>query len=155
MQPLLQWKSIKYYTCWESVCSLSYPACNMHAPYCHLQPALLYFSTLSHKWHSSWKNVVERKMCVLISSTTFLWTISHSKKKWARYDQKISSGRHLKYPLFLTDFNGTWIFLIVFEKYSNIKFHEYPSIGSRVVLCRPIDRHDKAYSCFSQFWKCT
>ena len=28
------------------------------------------------------------KMYVLISSTTFVWNISHSKKKWARYDQK-------------------------------------------------------------------
>ena len=32
--------SIKYY---ESVCSLSYPACNAHAPYCHLWPARLYY----------------------------------------------------------------------------------------------------------------
>ena len=42
-------KSVKYYilTC---VCSLWYPACNAHVPYCHLW---LYhiFSTLSHKWH--------------------------------------------------------------------------------------------------------
>jgi hypothetical protein len=31
-------------------------------------------------------------MCVLISSTTFVWNISHSKKNWAaRYDQKCIS----------------------------------------------------------------
>ena len=31
--------------------SLGYPACNAHAPYCHVWPATLYdiFSTLSHK----------------------------------------------------------------------------------------------------------
>jgi len=34
------------------VCSVSYTACNAHAPYCHLWPVwLLYFSTLSHKRH--------------------------------------------------------------------------------------------------------
>ena len=38
---LLQWKSNKYYI-WVCVCSLSYPACNAHAPYCHLWPAPLY-----------------------------------------------------------------------------------------------------------------
>jgi len=27
-------------------------------------------------------------MCVLTFSTTFVWTISHSKKNWARCDQK-------------------------------------------------------------------
>jgi hypothetical protein len=30
-------------------------------------------------------------MCVLISSTTFVWNISHSKKNWARYDKKCVS----------------------------------------------------------------
>jgi len=29
-------------TCSEWHCSFSYPACNAHAPYCHLWPALLY-----------------------------------------------------------------------------------------------------------------
>jgi hypothetical protein len=51
-------------------------------------PALQYFSTLSHKRHDFRKKVTEQKMCVLISSTNFVWSISHSKKNWARYDQK-------------------------------------------------------------------
>jgi hypothetical protein len=37
-----------------NVCSLSYPACKAHVPYCHLWLARLYctiFSTLSHKRH--------------------------------------------------------------------------------------------------------
>jgi hypothetical protein len=29
------------------VCSLSYPACNVHVPYCHLRPAWLYSSLLN------------------------------------------------------------------------------------------------------------
>jgi hypothetical protein len=34
------------------------------------------------------RKVTEHKMCVLIFCTTFVWNISHSKKKWARYGQK-------------------------------------------------------------------
>jgi len=46
-------KSNRYYIFWVCVCNLSYPACNAHAPYCHLWAARLYkiFHTLSHKWH--------------------------------------------------------------------------------------------------------
>jgi hypothetical protein len=42
VQPLLQWKINKYYIFWVWICSLGYPECNAHAPYCHLWPARLY-----------------------------------------------------------------------------------------------------------------
>jgi len=38
----------------------------------------------------------------------------------------------------------------VFEKYSNTKFHEDPSTGSRVDSCGRTDRHDEANSRCSQ-----
>jgi hypothetical protein len=38
-----------------------------------------------------------------------------------------------------------------FKKYSNIKFNEDPSSGSRVVPCGGKDRHDEANHRFSQF----
>jgi len=45
--------------------------------------------------------------------------------------------------------------LDIFEKYSNIKFHEYPSRGSRVIPCGQADRrtdgNDETNSRFSQF----
>jgi len=52
-------------------------------------PVLQYFSTLSHKrLKFRGKNVIEHKKYALISSTKFIWVISHAKKKWTRYDEK-------------------------------------------------------------------
>jgi hypothetical protein len=120
VQPLLC-KSNKYYIFWGCVCSLTYPAFNAHAPYLlstAVCPTLRYLSTLSHKWHyfRGGKKVVEHKMCVLIFSTTFALNVFHSKKKWARYDKKMCIGLHVKYPLFLPNFNETWTFLTDFLK---------------------------------------
>ena len=55
-------------------------------------------------------------MRVLILSTTFVWNISHYKKKWAKCDKKMYIGLHAKYPLFLSDFNENWIFSKNFRK---------------------------------------
>jgi hypothetical protein len=41
----------------------------------------------------------------------------------------------VKYPLFLSDFNETWIFSTDFRKSWNIIFYENPSGGSRVFPC--------------------
>ena len=45
----------------------------------------------------------------------------------------------------------------IFERYSNIKFHENPSPGSRVVPCGQTDGrtdgNDEANSRFSEFWE--
>jgi len=45
-------------------------------------------------------------------------------------------GLHVKYPLFLSGFNESLIFFRqIFEKYSNIKFHENPPRGSPLFPC--------------------
>jgi hypothetical protein len=43
------------------------------------------------------------------------------------------SSQYVKYALFLSYFNDTWILLKFFEESSSSKFHENPSSGSRVV----------------------
>jgi len=46
----------------------------------------------------------------LIFCTTFVRIISHSKKN------SVYTGLHVKYPLFLSDLNETWIFSTDFRK---------------------------------------
>jgi len=53
--------------------------------------------------------------------------------------KNIYIGLRVKYPLFLSDFNETWISRQIFEKYSNMKFRKNPSSGSRVVPCGRTD----------------
>jgi hypothetical protein len=55
-------------------------------------------------------------------------------------------GFHVKYELFLSDFNGTWIFVTDFRD----KCHEKSSSGRPSSFMRK-DGHDEANSCFSQF----
>jgi hypothetical protein len=82
---------------YPSVCvcasSLSYPQCNAYVPHCTvicgLPGSITVFFILSHKRYDLWEKVTENKMCVLISSTIFVWIISHSKKnRPPRHDQK-------------------------------------------------------------------
>jgi len=119
----LQWKSYKYYVICVLV-AFRYPACNAHVSYfdviCDL-PGCTVFSTLSHKQHDFWrKKLMSINWVVDIVYISF-WNISHSKKKWARYDKKMYIGLHVKYPLFLSDFNGTWTFSTDFRKI--LKYH--------------------------------
>jgi len=119
VQPLLQWKKQGVlHNLSVCICRLWYPACNAHAPCCHLWLALLYnIFPHSHKQHDvGGKKVSECKMFVLIFSTTFVWNISHYKMKWARYDQKFIMVFPVKYTLLLLNFGETWIFSTDFQK---------------------------------------
>jgi hypothetical protein len=81
-----------------------------------LSRSTIYF-TFSHKRHDflKKKKVTVFKMCAFVFSTTFVWHISHSKKKWARCIQKYTLA-DVKYPLFFSDFNETWNFRDWFKK---------------------------------------
>jgi hypothetical protein len=88
--PLLHCKSEKCYIFRECVCSLKYPACNAHAPFCDLWPARLY-----HIFpHYLIKGITfgQKKWWVikyvLICFTTVVWNISHSERNWVRCNHK-------------------------------------------------------------------
>ena len=104
--------------------------------YCPLRPVdFTYFSTWFHKWHDlqGKKKVTERKMYFLIFSTNF-YKISLILRR-IQQDPIVNVHKcSWKYPLFLSDSNKPWNVAKIFEKSSNIKCHENPSSGSRVVL---------------------
>ena len=121
-----------------SVCRLRYPACNAHAPYCRLWPAQLYNilpRNLLNGTIFGKKKLMEHEMRVLIFSTTCVSNMSHSKKNWARYSKIYVFVSVLRHSLYLSCFNETNFSQQNFWKYSNIKFHENPLSGSRVVPC--------------------
>jgi len=84
-----------------------------------------YFSILRHKRYDFRKNVIEHIMYVLIFSTICLQHLLHEELSeiWS----KTYTGIHVKYQLFLSDFNELEFSRHFFKKYSSIKFHENPS----------------------------
>jgi hypothetical protein len=81
------------------------------------------------------KKVIEHKTCILIFSTKFVWYISHSKTNWVRHDPQCifvftRSTRYSCQILMKLEFSR-----LIFEKYSNINFHENPSSRRQVVPC--------------------
>ena len=77
-------------------CVYWYPGCNAHASYCHLWPVRLYNIFLPYLTNGTIfekKKIIERKICVLIFSTTFVLNVSHSKNKWDIYDKNNLKGK--------------------------------------------------------------
>jgi len=155
----MRWKSNKYYIFWVCVCSLRYPACNEHAPHCHLWPVQLYNIFPHYLIESTNKRKLLNTNCVLWFS---LWLLSEKSLILIRSKQDIiicvySSSCKV---FIIQDFKETWIFLTdLKKKHSNIKFHENLSSGSWAVPRGQTDRwtyeHDEANGHFSQFCKCT
>ena len=81
--------------------------------------SLQYFSTLSQKRHDfRKKKVIEHKMCVMIQRDININVHSSSCQILIKLE----------------------FFAQIFEKSSNISFHENPISGGRVVPCRQTDR---------------
>ena len=93
------------YTALSSPIRATFPA---HCLYNILTHYLISATTFGGK-------VTERKMCVWILSTTFVINISHSKKKWARYDQNVHTSS-CKVPVIIARFQWNFYFLERFSK---------------------------------------
>ena len=119
VQPLLLWKGNKYYIFWVCVFSLRHLACNAHAPYCYLCPALLH-------------NIFPHYLIngTIFGEILFFWTsrvcfdflcnvcLKHFSVQGELSEiwSKMYIGLLVKYPLFLSNFNETCIFSTYFRK---------------------------------------
>jgi hypothetical protein len=108
----LQWKSNKYYIFWVCAYSLRYPACNAHAPYCHLWSVRLYYIFP----HYLINGRISKKKSYWVQNVCFDFLYNFLLKHFSFYEElcevwsKIYVGLHMEYSLFLSDFNETWIF---------------------------------------------
>jgi hypothetical protein len=111
-EPLLQWKINRYCIFWAFICSLSFPARNAPASYCHQWPALLYniFSHYVIKRHDFLKKKLSSTKCVFWFSLQMLSETFLILRRTKRHMIKMYVGLHVKYPLFLCDFKKTLIF---------------------------------------------
>jgi hypothetical protein len=121
------------------MCSLSSSACACAIFSSVACPAVQYISTLSYK-RQDFRKKKNLTWNVCFDLLHNIWNNSQSKKNWVRYDQNMYIGLHAKYPLFLSDFNETWIFSIVFFlNYPNIKLHDNMPSGIQDVACGRTD----------------
>jgi hypothetical protein len=99
------------------VCGLNYPPCNAHAPYCRLWPHPLY-SIFPHYLRNGTifvKTLLKAK-CVFWFSLRRLYEAFLILRITERDMIKNVIVLHVTNPLFLPDFNETWIFSTDFLK---------------------------------------
>jgi len=138
---------MKYYEC---AFSLSYPACNAHTPHSHLWPALLYnifpHYPMNRTVFGGWALNIKRVFWFSLQLLSEAFLILRTVRDITINDICL----HVKYPLFLSDFNKTLNFLtdLKKKKYSNAKFHGKPSSGSWVVAFVRTDGQNEANSWF-------
>ena len=135
MQPFCSGKAKSItYLFWMCICSFRYPACKAHSPYFDLWPVWLYLifpHYLINGMIFGKKIVIEREICVLISPQLLSETFPILRS--IELDIKMYTSLHIKFPLFLFDFNETWTFSTYFRKILNI---------SNFMKIRPRGRRD-------------
>jgi hypothetical protein len=112
-------------------------------------PVLSCFPTLPHKRHSFRGKGVMNIKCVFRSSLQYLLEKFLILRKIQRDINVLCV--HVQYSfhiLMKPEFSRH-----ILEKSTNIKFHDNPSSGNRVVSCERTDRRDKSISRFSKFFE--
>ena len=156
MEPLLQWKSKRYYIIWVYVCILRYRACTAltHIANCVLSGSTKFFSLYLING-TILKNVIKIQSVFSFSLQRLsetLFILSKTERDMMGIVYLSSSNVPVNLVRFFWKFNFLYKFP---KKYSCIKFHENPSSGSRRVTCKRkdgrTDRYDESNSRFSQF----
>ena len=81
--------SITYSECVRVTLGIHHAISMHHIVICGVSGSTIFFSHYLKKMAQfKKKKAIECKMLVLIFSTILVWNISHSKKNWARYNQK-------------------------------------------------------------------
>jgi hypothetical protein len=98
-----------------------------------------HITTLSHKRHDFWKNVIEHEMHILILSTILSQAFLILRRIWQNIIINVNRPSR-KVPVSLGQILIQLEFSRqIFEIYSNIKLRKQPSSGSRVVPCGRTD----------------
>ena len=138
MQPLLQRAamSIIQPECVFIALGIQHAMRMNHVAICDLSCSTEFFSTLSHQWHEFRGGELLNTKCVFFYFLyNFCVTHFSFQEEMDETWSKMSSGLHVKYLLFLSDFNETWTFSTVFfffEKYSSVKFMKVRPVGAEL-----------------------
>jgi hypothetical protein len=140
---------MKYHIFWGPVCSLSYATCHAKCMQLTLPfvacSALPNFSTLSHKRYDFRENEL-LNIYVFWFSRLVVSEIFRIRRILSEICSKVCICLQVQYPLFLSDFNESWVFPTDFRKI--FKYHiswKSDRWDGRT------DGHDEANSRFSQF----
>jgi hypothetical protein len=157
VQPLLQWKSNKYYIFWACICSLMHPVFNVYAPcYLVIRELVWLFHIFLHYLTTStiFGTRVLNVKCVLFSLQISFVTFPTPRS--TEQDTVINVHRtYYKVPVILLWFSWSLNFLSRFLKNTqisnSIKIH--PVCAVLFHADGRMDGHSKANSRFLQFCK--
>jgi hypothetical protein len=137
VQPLLLGKSNECYTTFR----VQHAMCIRHVVY-HIFPHYLINGTIKK---NHWTQNVSFDFLYNFCPKNFSF-----QKELSDIWPKKYSGLHIKYTLFLSDFNETWIFSTYFRKILKNQT-SWKSVQGEPSCSMRTDRHDEANSRFSQF----